>query len=59
MDQSKESTAEAAPTSFEQARAMAQEVVEKAFRVPAECLVEPGHVMSHKAYEQMLAEQQK
>ena len=38
---------------------MAQEAVEKAFRVPAECLVEPGHVMSHKKFEQMLAEQQK
>lgn len=59
MDQPKESMTATAPTSFEQARAMAQEAVEKAFRVPAECLVEPGHVMSHKAYEQMLAEQQK
>lgn len=55
MDQSKESTA---PTSFEQARAMALEAVEKAFRVPAECLVEPGHVMSREKYEQILAEQQ-
>lgn len=59
MDQPKESTAGVAPASFEQARAMAQEAVEKAFRVPAECLVEPGDVMSHKKFEQMLAEQQK
>lgn len=59
MDQSKDSTSAPVPASFEQARAMAQEAVAKAFRVPAECLVEPGHVMSHKKFEQMLAEQQK